>query len=71
VSGYREIGLRFNPDGWTLSGTVCVREELTERPEYAEVRSTGGGTMEWSVKTSDPEVAMLYVRSALKLPAVV
>lgn len=60
----RHVTIRNNSDGWTVSGSrplaTVNAAELKKRPEYKD-----NGGSRWSVKTGDPDVAMLFVRSAM------
>lgn len=60
----REISVRFNDSGWTVIGGVknaAIAAELMDRDEFT------GHDRKWTVKTADADVAMLYIRSALRL----
>lgn len=61
----RSVSVKFNADGWSVSGSIKLRiEDLGARDEVTTHTDT------WTARTSDPEVAMLFIRKALRLPAV-
>lgn len=60
----RSVSVKFNADGWSVCGAIKLRiEDLGARPEVETHKD------KWTARTSDPEIAMLFVRKALRMPA--
>lgn len=60
----RHVSVRFNDDGWTVVGANKLKiEDLGGRDEVTT------HTDKWTARTPDPEVAMLFIRKALRLTA--
>lgn len=61
----RKVTVRCNREGWSLRSTERLGADgLAQRPEV----TTRKDPFAWTARTADADVAMLFVRAALRLP---